>query len=356
MSGLFNRRKRPSNTEETITIGGSGRNKPSLLNSLRPIQDIQPPKPNTVPETEKPVETLSEKPAPVTDEVVITTENEQSQILGDSTLPFVQNPYPVEIGTDPSPNYSKDGDSIKYTGKYKQNFITFSTQKFDDIKSLDINEYPTSFNFIVEFIDGDNREYWSSPVLLGQLQAEMNSNNPYKTRTEVPVLQFDFKFIKGYGSQEQFKIPEDYAEVEVTKTITTKQDVLKHLDWLISSDETLRRAREIGDWTVNITEDLGMSFSRPLDELNSKILNEESNISDNIDQTETDGDSSGEVSAGNTQSGGGSDDNDNEIPNGNNALLYPPFGVKGRRKNEIRTKGGTRYRWSRVRNVWIQLR
>ena len=345
--------------EDSISINRGSFRGGGLLGNLRPIQGIVAPKPNTIAENQKPQPTLAK---PEVEDVVVSDSQEetpQSIVLGASTLPYVQNPYPVEIGTDPSPNYSLKDSTITYSGKFPQNFLTFKLESIDDIKALDINEYPTSFGFIVEFIDNDVREYWSSPVLLGQIQAEINSANPYKTRKKYPILQFDFKFIKGYSTQEQFKIPEDYAEVNVTKTLTTKEDVLKHLDWLISSDETLRRAGDMGAWEINLTENLGMQHSKALDSLNSRILNEESNISDNLGGDDSDagndGDNAGSSSSLGGSNSGGSTNDDNQLPDSNSSLLYPPFGEKGRRKNEIRTKGGTRYRWSKLRQVWIQL-
>lgn len=47
------------------------------------------------------------------------------QVENESSLPYVRNPYPVEIGTDPSGNYTADGGGIKLTGKYDENFLTF---------------------------------------------------------------------------------------------------------------------------------------------------------------------------------------------------------------------------------------
>ena len=58
---------------------------------------------------------------------------------------------------------------------------------------------------------------------------------------------------------------------------------------------------------------------------------------------------------GDLNNSGGSTNDDNQLPDSNSSLLYPPFGEKGRRRNEIRKKGGTRYRWSKLRQVWIQL-
>lgn len=346
------------NNEMLIQKGGGGGSisKPTLSNILRPIKDVSLPKPNAVPENKKPQPSLAR---PEIEQDIVSDENVDvvSEVLGLSSLPYIQNPYPTEVGTDPSPNYTVKDETIRFTGKYSENFLEFKTKNIDDILSLNINEYPTSFNFIVEFVNGNERDYYASPILLGELKAELNAGNPYKNRSTVPVIKFDFSFIENYSKEAQFKIPEDYAEVTVTKTLTTKEDILRHIDWMVSSDETLRRASDIGAWKIELTKELGMDHSKELDNLNKRILNEESNISDNLNQSgeNLDGDSDG-TSLGNENNVGDFDDNDNQKPDNSSGLLYPPFGVPGRRTGERRKNGGTTYRWSKVRNTWIVLR
>ena len=41
----------------------------------------------------------------------------------ESSLPYLRNPYPDELGTDPSFNYRRDGGNIRLEGKYEENFF-----------------------------------------------------------------------------------------------------------------------------------------------------------------------------------------------------------------------------------------
>jgi len=300
----------------------------TILNNLRPEQYITKPIQPTDSNNTDTSDTNTPSTTPTTADITnITT----TSVVGVSSLPDVKQPYPFEVGIDPSSKYTVSNDTIKFTGKYDENFINFKTYSVDDILSLDIAEYPTSFNFIVEFIDESTREFWSSPDLVAQLRAETQAGNPYTNRKTVPVIQFDFKFIKNYGTAEQFKIPEDYAEVEVLSTITSKEDVLKHINWLVSSDTSLRPASEMGSWELQLTETLGMDHSRELDALNSKLINEESNISENIRP----------------------DDYDDSDSSTDSFIEFSPFGVPGQRAHERRRYNGTLYSWSEGNNTWF---
>jgi len=300
----------------------------TILNNLRPEQGITEP---IQPTDGNSTDTSNTNTPPTPSTGLDITNITATEVVGMSSLPYVQQPYPFEVGIDPSSKYIVSNDAIKFTGKYDENFIKFKTYSIDDILSLDIAEYPTSFNFIVEFIDDATREFWSSPDLVAQLKAEKQAGNPYTNRRTVPIIQFDFKFIKNYGIGEQFKIPEDYAEVEVLSTITSKEDVLKHINWLVSSDTSLRPASEMGSWELQLTETLGMDHSKELDALNSKLINEESNISENIRP----------------------DDYDDSDTATNSFIEFSPFGVPGQRAHERRRYEGTLYRWSKINNTWF---
>ena len=83
--------------EDSISINRGSFRGGGLLGNLRPIQGIVAPKPNTIPENQKPQPTLAK---PEVENVVVSDSQEetpQSIVLGASTLPYVQNPYPVEI-------------------------------------------------------------------------------------------------------------------------------------------------------------------------------------------------------------------------------------------------------------------
>jgi hypothetical protein len=331
-NNLYNEDSIASSIVKIGSGGGSlGISKPISLNNIQPIPGITKPSPpsqdiSTIARPEVEMGSIE------SDEIFVSS----NDVIGISSLPYVQNPYPYNVGTDPSSKYSSKDNEIKFTGKFSENFLKFDVKPIDDILALDINEYPTSFNFIIEFLDNGNREYWSSPDLVAQLRAEIKAGNPYTNRNTIPVVKFDFGFIKGYSSSEQFKISEDYAEVNITKTITTKEDVLKHINWLVSSDSSLRPANQMGSWEIELTEQLGMDHSKQLSQLQSMLINEEPNISTGT------GDSTGEII------------NDNATTN-TAFQLYAPFGEPGRRNKERRKDGGTTYRWKKNPGIWIRI-
>lgn len=83
-------------------------------------------------------------------------------------------------------------------------------------------------------------------------------------------------FIKQYANLNKFRIPEKYAEVNITDTIDTQSDVETHINWLISENQVLRQASSMGSWTspsikslppgekLNLESDLGFDYSEQL--------------------------------------------------------------------------------------------
>ena len=70
----------------------------------------------------------------------------------------------------------------------------------------------------------------------------------------------------------------------------------------------------MGSWELQLTETLGMDHSRELDALNSKLINEEPNISENIRP----------------------DDYDDSDSSTDSFIEFSPFGVPGQRAHERR--------------------
>ena len=56
-------------------------------------------------------------------------------------------------------------------------------------------------------------------------------------------------------------IYQNNIEVEITDTLDTKEDYLRHIDYLTTSDSgnsPLKNANEMGSWEVKLTDELGM--------------------------------------------------------------------------------------------------
>ena len=66
---------------------------------------------------------------------------------------------------------------------------------------------------------------------------------------------------------ESFKEEENYAEVVVTNTINTRDEILNHIRWLITKpnstlDVELRNAEDMGSWVLQTTENVGLGTDK----------------------------------------------------------------------------------------------
>ena len=262
-----------------------------------------------------------------------------------SSLPYVRNPYPTQIGTNPSPNYTRVGNKIKLTGKYDQNYITFNNDlSLDAIIPIGNCD---NITFIIQFT-GCNRLYTSS-LYKRQLQIEMNSNNPYISKETVSVVLVNENTLDSYNDEVKFKVGEAYAETEVTQNLGNsdpgKIAIVKHINWMISSDQNLVQSTILGNGNVNSDTDeesptfLGFDHEPQLDLLAEGGDGSGISISPPISVDIGSG-----ISSVPTQ---GDSDNLTSSPPINN--LYPPFGVPGKNTKEKRAYQGTTYEWNAVR-------
>ncbi len=249
----------------------------------------------------------------------------------ESSLPYLRNPYPDEVGIDPSSNYTREGGNIRLTGKYSENYLDFNDVDINGIESCE----GTSFNFLVQFEDGTLH---TSPLFLSELQSENSSANPYRNKNTVSVLTLDSNFLSGYGTQDIFDIPEQYAEVKVGDTLNSRKDILYHIDWLCSSGDTLKKANELGSWNVETTEELGFDHAEALD-----ILNGEEPVKEGGTVGQSIGTSEEPVVTTD-------DSSDSLTTNTPVDDVYPPFGYRGVRRGEVKTwTDGNDYIWKKGR-------
>ena len=202
--------------------------------------------------------------SPVTLAPPLLVLNPPNVVSTTSSLPYLRNPYPDELGIDPSDNYTREGGNIRLSGRFTENFLDFK-----DVDVSGISEcVGTTFNFLVQFEDGTLH---TSPIFLAELQSENTSANPYRNKNTIAVVTIDSNFLSGYNKDYTFDVPEQYAEVKVTNTINNRKDILYHIDWLCGSDsEQLRKASDMGSWNVETTEALGFDHSDALDVLNGE--------------------------------------------------------------------------------------
>ena len=191
-------------------------------------------------------------------------------------LSRVRDTYPGEPDTV-SENYTSDDRTIRLTGEYPQNFINFDVTDISDINVADVQTSDAlSFRFIVQFFDRNNNvEQWTSPRFLEELQIAKRENNPYFSydvsgqwpANKVTIVRIDITYLSRYSTTNQFLIPELYAEVRVLDTITTREDMLIHINWMVSSNENLRPIEDFGTWVVETTDLLGFDHSDELESL-----------------------------------------------------------------------------------------
>lgn len=267
--------------------------------------------------------------SPVTLAPPLLVLNPPNVVSTTSSLPYLRNPYPDELGIDPSDNYTREGGNIRLSGRFTENFLDFK-----DVDVSGISEcVGTTFNFLVQFEDGTLH---TSPIFLAELQSENTSANPYRNKNTIAVVTIDSNFLSGYNKDYTFDVPEQYAEVKVTNTINNRKDILYHIDWLCGSDsEQLRKASDMGSWNVETTEALGFDHSDALDVLNGE---EPSNSGGTVGQT-----------VGTSESPVVTTDDSVKDPIPVNDV-YPPFGYRGVRGGEVKTwTDGNDYIWKEGR-------
>ncbi len=242
-------------------------------------------------------------------------------------LKYVRNPYPSQLGDNPMGNYSRKNGSVEFKGKYEENVLTFKEYPLTGITQTE-----GSYNFIIQFMDGTK---YTSGVFLQELELELSIGNPYRTINTVATVKVDDTLLSTYESLKKFKLGEDYAEMNVSDNINTKDEIIKHIDWLVGSGAELRDVTEMGAFTHNPTDDIGFAFQPEIDGEDPTTQTPESDIGvvigETVDPVVT------------------SDTTPTDTPVVND--VFPPFGVPGVRPNELRTYtgNGKKYRWDSKR-------
>lgn len=190
-------------------------------------------------------------------------------------LEKLRNTYPdgVEDSTGTVHNvedsYKTDGTTVTYTGIYPNlNFIEFSTVSINDIKFDSIHtQEKLTFRFLVKMKDGEQTTYWTSEEFFQDLQKGLDEPQPYFNRNNITVAEIDASILKNYWLTPKFDIPQKFAEVTVTDSINTTEDILQHINWIISGDEELRPIQTFGEWELYTTESLGFEWLDTMEEL-----------------------------------------------------------------------------------------
>lgn len=160
-----------------------------------------------------------------------------------STLSEQPNIYPS------TESYTQDTENIIVNGRIDGNTVTFPKTDISNIKVYK----EISIRFLVNIRD----EIWTSQEFYDDLKSALDENNPYFNINNVPSVNIDNEVLT--NELNKFKPNEERAEVKVIDNINTVEKVLKHIDWVISSQRELRDASLIGSWTTTTSADLGRS-------------------------------------------------------------------------------------------------
>jgi len=182
------------------------------------------------------------------------------------SLKEIPNQYPETRDVTQSYLINSEYGGVSYYGKFRENKVDFEKIAFENVQVAE----ETNFQFIVKFKDGT---MFTSPSFLKKIEGERNTTNPYITTNSLPIILFDDSLVQNYATKEEFKVGEDYAEVVVNDTLNTKEDYLKHIDYLTTPDSgnsPIKQASEMGRWTLEMTDDLGMTHQPELDALESE--------------------------------------------------------------------------------------
>jgi hypothetical protein len=151
-------------------------------------------------------------------------------------LQNLRNSYPAVTNTDVSAYYEDKGEYIRRYGVDKNNaYIDLFNYQIDKIRTLDPIKYPyVDFAFILQFVDEENGfiEEWTSAPFKKLLEEAKKEKNPYFNKHTVAVIPIDYGDLKNHHRKNKLVIGEKYAEVEITKTISTIEDMILHIQWL----------------------------------------------------------------------------------------------------------------------------
>jgi hypothetical protein len=156
------------------------------------------------------------------------------------TLTELRNVYPEERNVQSS--YSKENNSINYKGRYNENSLNFTIEDLSGISVVS----GTTFNFILKI---DGKEY-TSPQFKSFLENSLSSGNPYIQKSNVTKVSFTKDELT---NAETFRTREKYAEVEITENLDTIEELVIHIDWLVSKRQTLRDTTEYGEYNLYTT-------------------------------------------------------------------------------------------------------
>lgn len=165
-------------------------------------------------------------------------------------LQNLRNTYPAQTTNDLNnvkSFYSKEEGYVRKYGKDRLNsYLDFKTYPLNKLNVLDPTLYPyVDFKFIVKFYDeeaGFTEEWTSAPFKKLLLKAQ-EDGNPYFNKFTVPIIPMDYGELKNHHRINKLSIGELYSETKVIKTISTIEEMLLHIQWLVVFTDEFRNTQ-----------------------------------------------------------------------------------------------------------------
>jgi hypothetical protein len=234
-------------------------------------------------------------------------------------------------------------------------FETFKKENLTSAEQLVTG--PGLFEFILDFGNG---KYYTTKRYKIKLETAERTGNPYFNIKTAPIIKLDGALLSQYSSRNKFRIGEIYAEVSVNKTITTPEEMMLHIDWLVSRGKEFRNTESnksiqsngrvysgIGNWEVlhNPTGYYGFDYEDVFKKTQEDKAYAEQVFDGNISTNPVNFTLPTEVTSG------GNYNNVQPTPPVNNEPAFPPFTTAGD-PGERRTHEGFVYFWSPTQNKW----
>ena len=165
-------------------------------------------------------------------------------------LENLRNTYPAQTTNDLNnvkSFYSKEEGFVRKYGKDRTNaYLDFKTYPLNKLNVLDPAIYPyVDFNFIVQFYDEEEgfMEEWTSAPFKKLLLKAQEDGNPYFNKFTVPIIPMDYGELKNHHRINKLSIGELYSETKVIKTISTIEEMLLHIQWLVVFTDEFRNTQ-----------------------------------------------------------------------------------------------------------------
>ncbi len=174
----------------------------------------------------------------------------------------IGNNYPAnETGIPKSSFVTTEQKNIVLSGIYEKNTVKYPLINPAEMGVVSIPN--TTFRFLIK--DIATSQLYASEEMYSDLIKAYNERNPWFNTYSVPTINLDISFLSQYNKVNKFKVTEAYADVKVTKTLDTDEEILQYIDWIVKPtlnvDEiNIKPIKQLGDWEVGNDKSVGLGY------------------------------------------------------------------------------------------------